>query len=133
MMEERIRDFAAIVSALIDLAMIVVIVIGTALAFFRIADRAIRRRALATAAREIWLHYAGWIVLALEFALAADLIDTVIAPSWEQIGQLGAIAAIRIALGFFLGKDIDEYRDMRSESDTPSETSDRGSAERSAS
>ena len=115
MMEERIRDFAAIVSALIDLAMIVVIVIGTALAFFRITDRAIRRKALATAAREIWLHYAGWIVLALEFALAADLIDTVIAPSWEQIGQLGAIATIRIALGFFLGKDIDEYRGMRSE------------------
>ena len=116
MMEERIRDLAAIISSLIDVAMIAIIAIGTARAFFRIASQLIRRRALATAVRDIWLHYAAWIVLALEFALAADLIDTVIAPSWEQIGKFGAIAVIRIALGFFLGKDIAEYREMPPES-----------------
>jgi uncharacterized membrane protein len=44
-------------------------------------------------------------------ALAADLIETVIAPTWQQIGRLGAIAVIRIALGYFLGKDIAQYRE----------------------
>lgn len=108
-MEEWIRGFAAIVSGVIDLAMIAIVVLGTAHTLWRVADGVIHRQALAVGVREIWLHYAAWIVLALEFALAADLIETVVAPSWEQIGQLGAIGAIRIALGYFLGKDIAEY------------------------
>ena len=70
---------------------------------------------LAPGIHDIWLHYAAWILLALEFALAADLIDTVVAPSWEEIGQLAAIAGIRIALGYFLGRDVGEYRELRVE------------------
>jgi uncharacterized membrane protein len=68
------------------------------------------RQALAPAVREIWLHYAAWILLALEFALAADIIRTVVRPDWNEIGQLGAIAAIRIALSYFLGRDIEEVQ-----------------------
>ena len=58
--------------------------------------------------RQIWLHYAAWILLALEFALAADIIRTIVGPNWDEIGQLGAIALIRIALSYFLGRDIEE-------------------------
>jgi len=61
---------------------------------------------------DVRLHYAAWILLALEFALAAGLIDTAIAPSWEQIGQLAALAGIRIALGCFLGRGVGEYREL---------------------
>jgi uncharacterized membrane protein len=50
--------------------------------------------------------FAAWIMLALEFALAADIIRTAIAPTWQDIGMLGAIAAIRTALNWFLAKDI---------------------------
>jgi uncharacterized membrane protein len=31
----------------------------------------------------------------------------VIAPRWQEIGQLAAIAAIRTALNYFLAKDIE--------------------------
>ena len=58
--------------------------------------------------REIWLRFAAWIVLSLEFALGADVIRTAIAPSWDDIGKLAAIAAIRTALNYFLTRDIDE-------------------------
>ena len=36
--------------------------------------------------------------LAFEFKLAADILSTAIAPSWDQIGKLGAIVVIRTGL-----------------------------------
>ena len=48
-------------------------------------------------------------MLALEFALAADIIRTAIAPTWEDIGMLGAIAAIRTGLNWFLARDITHF------------------------
>jgi uncharacterized membrane protein len=44
------------------------------------------------------------LVLALELQLAADIIETAIAPSVEQIGQLAAIALIRTFLNYFLNR-----------------------------
>ncbi len=52
------------------------------------------------------LHLGRWLALALEFALAADILRTAVAPSWDEIGQLGAIAALRTALNFFLEREI---------------------------
>ena len=37
------------------------------------------------------------------------MIRSAIAPSWTDIGQLAAIAAIRTALNYFLEGDIAEY------------------------
>ncbi|TPE58836.1 DUF1622 domain-containing protein [Sandaracinobacter neustonicus] len=63
--------------------------------------------------RETWFRFALWIVLALEFALAADIIRSAIAPSWNSIGQLAAIATIRTLLNWFLVKDIESYNEKR--------------------
>ncbi len=41
-----------------------------------------------------------WLLLGLEFELAADIIGSVVAPSWEEIGKLGAIAVIRTFLNY---------------------------------
>lgn len=41
----------------------------------------------------IWLRFGVWLLLGLEFELAADIVRTAIAPSWTEIGQLGAIAS----------------------------------------
>ena len=51
--------------------------------------------------REIWLKFATWILLGLEFALAADLLRTAVAPTWEDIAKLAVIAAIRTMLNYF--------------------------------
>jgi uncharacterized membrane protein len=65
--------------------------------------------------KEIWLHFAASLVLALEFALAADIADTAIAPDWDQLGQLAAIAAIRTFLNLFLERDIEALTKAREE------------------
>lgn len=54
------------------------------------------------------LTLARYLALALEFQLGADILSTAIAPSWDQIGKLGAIAVIRTALNFFLGREMRE-------------------------
>ena len=45
--------------------------------------------------RQIWIRFATWILLALEFALAADLVRTAVAPTWDDIAKLAVIATIR--------------------------------------
>ena len=66
---------------------------------------------------KIRLVLARYLALALEFQLGADILSTAIAPSWDQIGKLGAIAVIRTALNYFLSLEMKEERTV----DTTSE------------
>jgi uncharacterized membrane protein len=73
--------------------------------------------------REIWIKFATWILLALEFALAADLVRTAVAPTWDDIFKLAVIATIRTMLNYFLAKDIAEFAQARqSAGNQPSNT-----------
>lgn len=56
----------------------------------------------------IRLTLARHLALALEFQLGADILATAVAPSWDQIGKLGAIAVIRTALNYFLMREMRE-------------------------
>jgi uncharacterized membrane protein len=56
------------------------------------------------------LLLARYLALGLEFQLAADILVTAVAPSWEEIGKLAAVAAIRTLLNFFLAREIKEER-----------------------
>ncbi len=51
-----------------------------------------------------------FLALALEFQVGADILSTAIAPSWEQIGKLASIAAIRTLLNYFLTKELQNER-----------------------
>jgi len=46
------------------------------------------------------------LLIALEFLIAADIIRTVIKPTLEELGILGAIVAIRVVLSYFLNREI---------------------------
>ncbi|HYZ15380.1 MAG TPA: DUF1622 domain-containing protein [Candidatus Acidoferrum sp.] len=43
-----------------------------------------------------------WLSFALEFEVAADILRTAVAPSWNDIGQLSAIIVLRSALNYVL-------------------------------
>ena len=47
------------------------------------------------------------LALGLEFLLGADILNTAVAPSWEQVGLLAAIAAIRTGLNYFLQQELE--------------------------
>lgn len=75
------------------------------------------------AKEDVRLRLGRWLALALEFLLAADILRTAVAPSWSEIGQLAAIAAIRTALNYFLQLEIDNAAARRQQGSGPGVTS----------
>lgn len=60
------------------------------------------------------------LALSLEFLLGADILRTAVEPSWDEIGRLAAIAAIRTALNFFLQREITQAARMPAGADRES-------------
>ena len=46
------------------------------------------------------------LAVVLEFLLAADILRTAVAPTWNDIGKLAAIAALRTLLNYFLEREL---------------------------
>lgn len=57
---------------------------------------------LATVRYDLGYH----LLIALEFLIAADITRTIIKPTLEELGILGAIVTIRVVLSYFLHKEI---------------------------
>ncbi len=62
---------------------------------------------------KVRIRLGRWLSLSLEFELAADILRTAIAPTWNQIGQLAAIIILRTVLNFFLEREIDNATKKR--------------------
>ena len=99
---------------IIDAMALVIVVAGTVAAFLA-AVRHVWRPLAGHERREIWLHYARWLVAGLTFQLAADIIESSIATNWESVARLGAIAVIRTFLNYFLERDVAEARELQHE------------------
>jgi uncharacterized membrane protein len=59
---------------------------------------------------EIRLYLGRYLVLGLEFQLGADILGTAVAPTLDDVILLGAIAAIRTALNYFLSQELERER-----------------------
>ena len=104
------------VIVIIDALALLLIVVGTLEVTVTVA-RAMWRPLGARMARQAWLRYARWLVAALTFQLAADIIETSVSTSWQTIGRVGAIAVIRTFLNYFLEKDVD--KDLAEQREVP--------------
>ena len=112
-MEELFKRFAEHVALAVDVIAGVVIAFGAAEAVYRILKSIFWGAPHTGRRKEVWLGFAGWLLLGLEFELAADIVRTAISPTWSAIGQLGAIAVIRTFLNYFLEKDLQGYGEPR--------------------
>lgn len=54
----------------------------------------------------IRLEFGRNIILALEFIVAADIIETILEPDYYDIGLLGALVTMRVVLSYFLNKEL---------------------------
>lgn len=105
-MIEIVKAISSIVATCCELIAIVVIVSGVLQALGFIIATFARSKAFPDPLA-IFRRFAGWLVLALEFLLAADILRTAISPTWTDIGQLAAIAAIRTFLNYSLSHDLE--------------------------
>ena len=105
-LEEFVHQLAEYVALLVNLLAILAIAIGsvqgaiglTGLLLFKADESKLM---------PVWMSFGRWAVAGLSFQLAADLVETSIAPTWAEIGKLGAIAAIRTFLNYFLDRDLE--------------------------
>jgi uncharacterized membrane protein len=108
-LEDQFKEIAGFIALAIEAAAVLVVSYGAVQALAGVVRSAFSPTADAMQGREIWLRFATWILLALEFALAADLVRTAVAPTWDDISKLAVIATIRTMLNYFLAKDIAEF------------------------
>jgi uncharacterized membrane protein len=104
-MQEWLIVATSISVIIIDWLALIVIVAGTVDCFFRgvwtMISSSVGHKEAA-----VWVRLSRWLVAGLTFQLAADVLSTAITTSWEEVGRLVAIAAIRTFLNFFLERDL---------------------------
>ncbi|SDY77901.1 Uncharacterized membrane protein [Geodermatophilus africanus] len=108
-MEEVLRDALGVLVPVVEACGAAVIVVGALWAFVRFVVVGMRDRD-ARAFVPVRLTLGRFLALGLEFQLASDVLRTAVAPSFRELGQLAAVAAIRTALNYFLAREIDEER-----------------------
>jgi len=116
-MQELIKQWVEHVAFGIELVAIFVVTIGTLEAVAAAVRMLITGRS-DMARREALLKYARWLVAGLTFQLAGDIVHTAVAPSWDDLGRLAAIAVIRTFLTFFLERDIKDWREQQAAAGT---------------
>lgn len=111
-MEAVLQELATYVALIAEMVCVLCIAIGVLEGVYLAGRYMVASSSSASPAvtrRQVWTRFARWIILALEFALAADIARTAIAPTWDDIGQLAAIAVIRTALNYFLERDLEAF------------------------
>lgn len=106
--EDSLRTVVNMLVRLVEAAGALVIFIGAVIAIWKFA-RALPQRD-ADAFVPVRLSLGRFLALGLEFQLASDVLRTAIAPTFNELGKLAAVAAIRTALNYFLAKEINEER-----------------------
>ncbi|MGY0021067.1 DUF1622 domain-containing protein [Streptomyces sp. cg35] len=104
--ESSLHEVIGLLVRLVESAGALVIFIGAAWAFGQFIRAGVRGRGKVAEFNRIRLGLGRFLVLGLEFQLAGDVLRTSVAPSFAEIGQMAAIAAIRTGLNFFLGREI---------------------------
>ena len=112
-MEETLRWLANYLALGVETVAVLIVAYGSAEAFLQLVAVVLRPRTSHGERKALWRRYGVWLLLALEFELAADIVRSVISPSWQDIGALGAIAVIRTFLNLFLEKDLEAADDAK--------------------
>ncbi len=115
--EELLRSAVENLVRLVEAAGVLVIFTGAAVAavlFLRALPKRDPREFV-----PVRLTLARYLALGLEFQLASDVMRTAVAPTFEELGKLAAVAAIRTALNFFLAREIREEQRMIAERGEP--------------
>lgn len=104
--ESTLKDAVGAMVRLVEAAGAIIIVTGAVIALVKFALALLRRNAHEFAA--VRLTLGRFLALGLEFQLASDVLRTAVSPSFDEIGKLAAVAAIRTALNYFLAREIAE-------------------------
>jgi len=114
-MEQLFKQMAGYIALGVEASAALIIAYGAFQALYESFRAVVEKRSQVGQRKDIWLNFGMWLLLGLEFELAADIVRTAISPTWTDIGQLAAIGVIRTFLNFFLEKDLEKYESKEAE------------------
>ena len=114
-MEEVFKQIAGYIALGVEASAALIIAYGALQALYGSFRTVIEKRSQMGQRKDVLLNFGVWLLLGLEFELAADIVRTAISPTWSEIGQLAAIGLIRTFLNFFLEKDLEKYESQETE------------------
>lgn len=115
-MEEVFKEFASRIALGMEVVAALIIAFGGLISLIRLILLRTSSGPPFHNRRRVFIEFGTWLILGLEFELAADIIRSAISPTWHDIGQLGAIAVIRTFLNYFLERDVREFAEPLMES-----------------
>jgi uncharacterized membrane protein len=108
MPEEILKQLTDDIALLAEATAAVFVAYGAVEALVKVFGHVFHRRPAVAWRKELFVGLGVWLLLALQFGVAADIVRSLIAPTWQDIGQLAALAAIRTFLNYFLERDLDQ-------------------------
>jgi uncharacterized membrane protein len=117
-MEEVFKEFASKIALGMEVVAALIIAFGGVMSLIRLILRRTSSGPAFHNRRRVFIEFGTWLILGLEFELAADIIRSAISPTWHDIGQLGAVAVIRTFLNYFLERDVREFAEPLLETST---------------
>lgn len=105
-MYEEILNLAAIVIGVIGAGVIIWGVLLTVIRFLWLEITGIKKEDLGESRESLRQQFGSYILLGLEFLVAADIIKTILEPELQELLILGAIVAIRTVLSYFLNLEV---------------------------
>ncbi len=102
------KQIIQVIARGVEFAAAVIIALAAVEALIKAGVIFFRRSIPGAAKNEVRLTLGRWLAVALEFELAADILNTAVTPTWSDIEKLAAIAGLRTALNYFLEREIRE-------------------------
>src|SRR4029453_16174946 len=88
-LEEMFDHVARVAGSFIEAAAVLIVTFGSLEAFVKLVPVMLKPKASHGQRKAIWRRYGTWLLLGLEFELAADIVGSVISPTGKDIGGPG--------------------------------------------
>jgi uncharacterized membrane protein len=107
---ETILEMIAFAIDLVGIAILVYAALRFVVHFLGFEIKRLRGLECVEGIREMRLRLGSYILLSLEFIIISDIIMTGISRNVDDLLALGLLVIIRVALSFFLGRELNEVK-----------------------
>lgn len=107
---KRMNEILDLITKGISVSSILIIVYGTVVALIAIIRNEFSKNKYGNI-RKIRAEFGSYLLLGLEVLIGADIIKTIVEPSYEELIILAGIVIVRTVMSVFLNREIKELED----------------------
>ena len=92
---------------------VLVLICGVIKATVKFVKNEVSHADKASVLRTIKNELGAYVLFSLEILIAADIVESIIKPTFEDIGKLATLVVIRTVISYILGKEIEQVIESR--------------------